>query len=63
MGGVLRAPASSPVWECDFNEAVRQLHLNHTSRIFGAPVHESTSEGLLRNMLTCKYLLLFYENK
>ena len=25
-GGVLRAPANSPVWECDFNEAVRQLH-------------------------------------
>ena len=25
-GGVLRAPANSPVQECDFNEAVRQLH-------------------------------------
>ena len=30
-GGVLRAPANSPVWECDFNEAVRQLNWNHTS--------------------------------
>ena len=30
-GCVLRAPANSPVWECDFNEAVRQLHWNDTS--------------------------------
>ena len=30
-GCVLRAPANSPVQECDFNEAVRQLHLNRTS--------------------------------
>ena len=30
---------------------------------FGAPDHESTSEGLLWNMLTCKHLLLFYQNK
>ena len=30
---------------------------------FRAPLHESTSEELLRNILTCKFLLLFYENK
>ena len=24
--GVLRAPANSSVWECDFNGAVRQLY-------------------------------------
>ena len=30
---------------------------------FGAPAHKSTSEGLLWNMLTCKHLLLFYENR
>ena len=25
-GDVLRAPANSSVWECDFNGAVRQLY-------------------------------------
>ena len=56
--------------KADFNEAAPLksyfdmgilLWVCHT--IFGVPVHDNASEGLLRNMLLCKHLLLFYENK